>query len=71
MSGAVEAYVDLGRISFEEGGHAWEFLAGAPVSRTNRIWVLHQPDFKMASQATFVNAKLIQTTPSEWVPGDR
>jgi hypothetical protein len=71
IRGAVEAYVDLGRISFEEGGHAWEFVAGAPISRANHIWVLHQPDFKIASQATFKNAKLVQTTPSEWVPGDR
>lgn len=71
MSGAIEAYVDLGRVSFVEGGHAWELVAGAPISRANRIWVLHQPDFKMASQATFKNSKLIQTASGQWVPNDR
>ncbi len=71
MNGAVEAYVELGRVSFEEGGHAWEFVAGAPISRADRIWVLHQPDFKMASQATFKNAKLVQTTPGKWSLSDR
>ena len=71
ISGAVEAYVGLGRISFEEDGHAWEFVAGAPVSRADRIWVLHQPDFKIASQATFMNAKLVQTSPGKWSLSDR
>ena len=70
MSGAVEAYVGLGRIWFEEGGHEWEFVAGAPVSRADRFWVLHQPDYKMASKATFKNAKLVQTAPGKWVPTD-
>lgn len=68
MKGAVEAYVDLGRVSFEEGGHSWEFVASAPVSRANKIWVLQQPDFKMNSQATFRNAKLVQTAPGVWEP---
>lgn len=67
MKGAVKADVNLGRVSFNEGGHSWEFVASAPVSREDHIWVLHQRDFKMKSQATFADAKLVQTEPGVWV----
>ena len=33
MKDAVAADVFLSRISFQEGGHSWEFVTGAPVSR--------------------------------------
>ena len=46
MKDGVAADVFLSRISFQEGGHSWEFVTGAPVSRADRIWVLHQPDFR-------------------------
>ena len=74
MKGAVEAYVDLGRITFQEGGHAWNLVAGAPVSRENHLWVLHQPDFKLvifgrvSNTTQFANAKLVQSAPGVWVP---
>lgn len=74
MKAAVEAYVDLGRIRFEEGGHAWEFVAGAPVSREQHLWVLHQPDFKLvvfgkvSGTTQFANQKLVESEPGVWVP---
>ena len=72
MKEAVAADVFLSRISFKEGGHSWEFVTGAPVSRANRIWVLHQPDFKPTGpnvDAAFVGMRrLVQTAPNEWVP---
>jgi hypothetical protein len=75
MKDAVAADVFLSRISFKEGGHSWEFVTGAPVSRANRIWVLHQPDFKLTapdSDVIFVSTRrLVQTASGEWVPNDR
>ena len=75
MKDAVAADVFLSRISFQEGGHSWEFVTGAPVSRANRIWVLHQPDFKLTtpnSDVIFVSTRrLVQTASGEWVPNDR
>ena len=75
MKDAVAADVFLSRISFQEGGHSWEFVTGAPVSRSNRVWVLHQPDFKLTapnSDVSFVSTRrLVQTASGEWVPNDR
>jgi hypothetical protein len=41
MRGGVEARVEGNRISFEEGGHSYVFVTGAPVSRAEHIWALH------------------------------
>lgn len=73
MKDAVEARVMFSRISFEEGGHSWQFVTGAPVSRAKKIWVLHQPDFKMPGiNYPFVgNMKLVQMQTGVWVPHDR
>jgi hypothetical protein len=75
MKDAVAANVFLSRISFQEGGHSWEFVTGAPVSRSNRVWVLHQPGFKLTapnSDVIFVSTRrLVQTASGEWVPNDR
>lgn len=75
MKGAVEAHVDLGRISFEEGGHSWELVSGVPVCRADHVWVLHQPHFRMKAMGpfggnhiAFGNTLLIQTEPGVWVP---
>lgn len=72
MKGAVEAHVALGRISFEEGRHSWEFVNGVPVCRADHVWVLHQPGYKPAGtanlgeHASFGNPKLVQTEPGLW-----
>ena len=72
IKGAVKADVALGRISFEEGGHAWELVNGIPVCRADHLWVLHQPDFKLnavgrnGDHVGFGNPKLVQTAPGVW-----
>ncbi|MGA9584907.1 MAG: hypothetical protein WBQ95_06230 [Terracidiphilus sp.] len=77
MKGAVKGQVALSRLSFEEGGHAWELVNGVPITRADSLWVLHEPDFKMkfASQSgdhiAFGNTKLRQIASGEWVPIDR
>ena len=71
MKGAVEAQVALGRISFEAAGHSWELVSGVPVCRADHLWVLYQPNFRMATKGrhvVFGNAKLVQTEPGVWVP---
>jgi hypothetical protein len=71
MKGAVEASVTFSRISFEEGGHTWEFVTGNPVCRGDHLWVLHQAAFKPASQKDqlfIVTQALVQTAPGEWSP---
>jgi len=46
MQDAVQAHVDLNRISFEDGGRSYTFLTGAPVTRGKHIWVLHEAHFR-------------------------
>ena len=72
MKDAVEAKVIFSRISFDEGGHSWEFVTGAPVSRADKIWVLHQPDFRMkgVNSPSIGNMKLMQEQPGVWIPWD-
>lgn len=69
IKGSVEAHVNMGRISFKEGGHAWEIVNGIPVSRENHVWVLHEPDFRYKGAgdgATFGNQKLVESAPGVW-----
>lgn len=71
LKGAVEAQVVLGRVSFEAAGHSWELVSGVPVSRADHLWVLFQPNFRMATMGhhvVFGNAKLVQTEPGVWMP---
>jgi hypothetical protein len=75
VKGAVEAHVNLGRISFEEGGHSWELVNGVPVCRADHVWVLHQPDWEtMGKKIDHVgcgNVKLVQTEPGVWEPQEK
>jgi len=74
LKGGVEAKVAMGRVSFEDGGHSWEFLSGVPICSADHIWVLRQPDFKLKTagetgdHVAFGNPKLVQTAQGEWVP---
>jgi hypothetical protein len=74
MRGAVEARVALGRISFEEGGHSWEFVNGVPVCRADHIWVLHQPNFRMkimgqnGDHVAVGDVRLVQAASGVWLP---
>ncbi|MGA3373532.1 MAG: hypothetical protein ABSC48_17425 [Terracidiphilus sp.] len=74
MKGAIEANVTFSRISFQEGGHSWEFVTGSPVCRGDHLWVLHQPDFKPEGQKDelfIVTQALVQNAPGEWTPTGR
>ncbi|HEY6182816.1 MAG TPA: hypothetical protein VIW67_11245 [Terriglobales bacterium] len=47
LTGAVEARVNLNRVSFEENGHSYTLLMGAPVTRSEQhVWVLHEPTYQ-------------------------
>ena len=72
MKDAVEAKVTFSRISFDEGGHSWEFVTGAPVSRADKIWVLHQPDFRLPgiNSPSVGNVRLVQGQAGDWIPQD-
>jgi hypothetical protein len=50
MPGAVKGQVRMNRIAFELNGQPFTFLTGAPVARTDQVWVLCQPDFKPANR---------------------
>ena len=41
IAGAVPAKVEFNRVSFESEGQAYVIVAGVPVSRSEKIWVLH------------------------------
>ena len=73
IKGAVEGHVATSRVSFEEGGHAWQIANGVPITRADRLWILHQPEFKPEGQtqtdaATFGNARLVKIKSGEWEP---
>jgi len=45
MKGAIQATSFLNRVSFRIDGHTYVMVTGAPVSRSEKLWVLYQPDF--------------------------
>ncbi|MCL2661406.1 MAG: hypothetical protein FWD64_12940 [Acidobacteriaceae bacterium] len=74
MQGATEAQVRGNRISFEESGREFVLLAGAPITRSQSVWVLHRPDvdssaFGEKKGISLIGAglKLHQTEPGIWV----
>jgi hypothetical protein len=49
LDGAVEAKVNLNRISFELDGHSYTFWMGAPVARSEeRVWIFHDAKYRSA-----------------------
>lgn len=44
LEGASEGQIDESRISFQLNDQNYKLLAGAPVARAGRIWVLHLPN---------------------------
>ena len=46
IPGAIEGKLKESRISFQVNGVSYEFLMSVPVARADKIWVLHEPDFK-------------------------
>jgi len=43
MPGAVEGKIQFNRIAFTLNGQSYVFVTGAPISRSRRVWVLHNP----------------------------
>ncbi len=59
IAGAVPATVELNRVSFESNGQAYIIVTGAPVTRAEKIWVLHDVGYKPKSgsaQESFIEA---------------
>ena len=46
LEGAIEAKIQNNLIKFELEGQSYVFTTGAPISRNERIWVLHDPTYK-------------------------
>jgi hypothetical protein len=71
IQGGREASVNMNRVSFDENGHSYTFITGAPVSREKHLWVLHQPDFKpqppQSAEYGFQGSlTLRETSPGVW-----
>jgi len=46
LEGAVEGQIRQSRVHFEMNGEAYMFLMAAPIARTERIWILHEPNYR-------------------------
>jgi hypothetical protein len=51
LKGAAEGKVEQSRIFFGMDGHAYQLLTGAPVARSERVWVLYQPQYKPSRES--------------------
>ena len=51
IAGAVPATVHFSRVSFESDGHKYVLVSGMPVSRAEKLWVLHDAAYKPATNA--------------------
>jgi hypothetical protein len=74
VKGAVKAHVNLSRITFNEDAHAYTFLTGVPVTRSNHLWVLHNAGFKPSSQMDskfWITTFDVNKLPSEWTSSAR
>lgn len=46
LAGAVPATVQFNRVTFESNGQKYVIVNGMPVSRAEKLWVLHDPAYK-------------------------
>ena len=51
IAGAVAGRARLNRITFESDGHSYAFLTGAPVTRGEQVWILHDANYKPAGKS--------------------
>jgi len=73
MQHATQANVKLNRISFDVNGAHYLFLMGAPVTRSDKIWVLYQPDFipRSGGEGGFIGSgELRQIAPEAVLPAN-
>jgi hypothetical protein len=55
IEGAMQAKVNLNRVSFELNGHSYTILMAAPVARTEEhVWVLHDPKYELRGTSKFI-----------------
>jgi len=57
LQGAVVAKVEMNRISFIEGGQSYQVVTALPVSRTSRIWVLHDASYSTGKPNTQIGTQ--------------
>ncbi|HEY0760246.1 MAG TPA: hypothetical protein VGD59_13425 [Acidisarcina sp.] len=46
VAGAVRGDVRFNKISFESGGESYVLVTGAPITRSEQVWVLREPNYK-------------------------
>ena len=51
IAGAVAGRARLNRITFESDGHSYAFMTGAPVTRGEQVWILHDANYKPAGES--------------------
>ena len=51
FAGAVPGRAKLNRITFESDGQSYAFLTGAPVTRGEQVWILHDATYKPAGES--------------------
>ena len=52
VAGAVAAEVQLNRVSFDSDGQTYVIVTAMPITRAEKIWVLHDAAYKPKSEAT-------------------
>lgn len=64
---AVQANVELNRISFEDSGKSYVMVTGAPASRADHIWVRLLPNFRPSGQpsdSAFIGGIFLNAIPT-------
>jgi hypothetical protein len=51
FEGATEGKIQVSQMSFTMEGKSYLVLTGAPISRSEHVWVLHQPDWRPLASA--------------------
>ena len=46
FAGAIEAKVKINQIEFNDNGHTYLLVNGMPVTRSEHVWILHEPNFR-------------------------
>jgi hypothetical protein len=65
LEGAVEGRVNLNRVSVTLDGESYLFVTGAPVARSERVWVLHDANYKPDSDQENWFIGSVNRTPAE------
>lgn len=60
QEGAVEGHAKGNRIDFNMDGQSYAFVTGMPITRSEKIWILHTPNYKPkeGDPIFFANGKL-------------